>query len=135
MKFRIISILLVIISIFAICPVCFADGSECFVVTGMESGEGFELSEPICVNGTIVLSGVHSKGDNQYLTMIVTDDTTNEIYAMGETESSSDGKFHFDFGLRTECHGKNLALYVDGGEGTTQAKINFVFCHHISCGQ
>ncbi|MBQ2614112.1 MAG: beta-galactosidase [Clostridia bacterium] len=126
MKNKIISILLVIATIFTICPVCFADGSGCFVTSGMESKGSVALNEPICANGTIVFGGVHARGKEQLLTLKILD-KTGKIYALAEVESVQDGRFHFDLELNADASGKELVAYIDGDDAGVQSSVNFVY--------
>lgn len=128
MKSRLISFLLAAIIVFSVVPVSYADGNgECFTVTEIKNLGSITLAEPVCTECNVVFSGVHSKGAEQVLTIRVMDEATGTIYAMAETDSVANGKFAFTFGLRSECFGKNLTAYIDGGDNTDQSVVKFVY--------
>lgn len=113
-----ISALLAFAMVIALLP-AFAGGEVAAEEAQQDIINKIELNNPEYSGNLVKLSGTHTEGAGEYITVKITDNANGEVYAMGEVRSKMGGTFLAECGLRSEAYGKDLTAYVSDGEGNT----------------
>lgn len=105
----------------------YAADTDCLVIISEHKNGSITLEPITAEKGVLSFSGKYSHGAGYSITLKITDDETDRIYALAEKTTKNKGVFKIDAGLSSAAYGRNLTAYLVGGEDPEAYRVKFTY--------